>query len=109
MALGSSAPEIMLSCIELIGNNFESGDLGPNTIVGSASFNLMVIIWICVASIPDGEIRYIKEVDWYMVTAFFSVFSYIWLTFTLEVYSPNQVDLIEAIVTFMCFPILVIL
>lgn len=31
MALGSSAPEILLSVIEIFGNNFEAGDLGPST------------------------------------------------------------------------------
>uniref|UniRef100_A0AC34RE45 Sodium/calcium exchanger membrane region domain-containing protein n=1 Tax=Panagrolaimus sp. JU765 TaxID=591449 RepID=A0AC34RE45_9BILA len=34
MALGSSAPEILLSVIEIFGNGFEAGDLGPSTIVG---------------------------------------------------------------------------
>lgn len=29
MALGSSAPEILLSVIEICGNNFIAGDLGP--------------------------------------------------------------------------------
>ncbi|PAV71534.1 hypothetical protein WR25_14746 [Diploscapter pachys] len=48
MALGSSAPEILLSVIEIFGNNFEAGDLGPSTIVGSAAFNLFVIIGICI-------------------------------------------------------------
>ena len=33
MALGSSAPEILLSVIEIVGNNFNAGDLGPGTIV----------------------------------------------------------------------------
>ena len=28
MALGSSAPEILLSIIEICGNKFEAGDLG---------------------------------------------------------------------------------
>merc|ERR1719456_1784406 len=36
MALGSSAPEILLSLIETYMNDFYSGDLGPSTIVGSA-------------------------------------------------------------------------
>merc|ERR1719409_2196705 len=36
MALGSSAPEILLSVIELFGKSFHSGQLGPSTIVGSA-------------------------------------------------------------------------
>lgn len=42
MALGSSAPEIILSLIEVISGKFYSGALGPGTIVGSAAFNLMV-------------------------------------------------------------------
>jgi len=29
MALGSSAPEILLSIIEIIKNGFKAGDLGP--------------------------------------------------------------------------------
>jgi hypothetical protein len=34
MALGSSSPEILLSVIEICGNGFMSGELGPGTIVG---------------------------------------------------------------------------
>merc|ERR1719265_2700153 len=51
MALGSSAPEILLSIIELLGNEFYSGDLGPSTIVGSAAFNLFCISAVCVSAI----------------------------------------------------------
>ncbi len=36
MALGSSSPEIMLSVIEVCGNNFVAGELGPGTIVGES-------------------------------------------------------------------------
>ena len=43
MALGSSAPEILLSVIEISGGSFYSGELGPSTIVGSAAFNMLVI------------------------------------------------------------------
>jgi solute carrier family 8 (sodium/calcium exchanger) len=60
MALGSSAPEILLSCIEVIGNGFEAGDLGPGTIVGSAAFNLLAISAVCIMAIPSGEIRNIR-------------------------------------------------
>lgn len=35
MALGSSAPEILLSIIEIAKNDFKAGDLGPGTIVGT--------------------------------------------------------------------------
>ena len=40
----------------------KSGELGPSTIVGSAAFNLLVIIGICVMAIPAGETRKIKVV-----------------------------------------------
>ncbi len=60
MALGSSAPEILLSCIEIVGKNFNAGDLGPGTIVGSAAFNLLAITGICVIGIPNGETRTIR-------------------------------------------------
>ncbi|VDM28829.1 unnamed protein product [Toxocara canis] len=69
MALGSSAPEILLSIIEVIGKGFEAGDLGPNTIVGSAAFNLFMIIAICVMAVPSTEIRRQKHLDVFCVTA----------------------------------------
>lgn len=44
MALGSSAPEILLAVIETSGNlGACPGELGPSTIVGSAAFNLLII------------------------------------------------------------------
>jgi len=52
MALGSSAPEILLSVIEIYAKDFESGDLGPGTIVGSAAYNLFMIIAVCMIWIP---------------------------------------------------------
>merc|ERR1719326_1713984 len=73
MALGSSAPEILLSLIEITSANFMLGPLGAGTIVGSAAFNLLIISSVCVLAIPDGEVRYIKEVPVYVVTASFSV------------------------------------
>lgn len=62
MALGSSAPEILLSIIEIVGNDFKAGDLGPGTIVGSAAFNLMSITAVCIACIPGTDVRKIKGV-----------------------------------------------
>ena len=106
MALGSSAPEILLSVIEILTNDFFTGDLGPSTIVGSAAFNLFCIIAICVVSLPDGETRKIEEVTVYKVTGFFSVFAYIWLLIILMVSSPDVVEPWEAILTFLFFPIL---
>ena len=56
MALGSSAPEILLSVIEIVGNGFKAGELGPGTIVGSAAFNLLCISAVCVAGVPKVSI-----------------------------------------------------
>ena len=56
MALGSSAPEIMLAVIEAAGTRDDPpGDgLGPFCIVGSAAFNLLAISAVCVMAIPEG-------------------------------------------------------
>ncbi|KAM9385645.1 sodium/calcium exchanger 2-like isoform 2-T2 [Pholidichthys leucotaenia] len=109
MALGSSAPEILLSVIEVCGHNFDAGELGPGTIVGSAAFNMFVIIGLCVWVIPDGESRKIKHLRVYFITAFWSVFAYIWLYLILAVISPGIVEVWEAIVTLLYFPVCVIL
>lgn len=61
MALGSSSPEILLSVIEICGNNFLAGDLGPGTIVGSAAYNLLCITAICVLAIESPGVRRIKN------------------------------------------------
>ncbi|XP_059048153.1 sodium/calcium exchanger 3 isoform X2 [Achroia grisella] len=108
MALGSSAPEILLSVIEIAGKNFEAGELGPGTIVGSAAYNLFVIIAICVSVIPDGEVRKIKHLRVFLVTATWSVFAYVWLYLILAVISPSEVEVWEGAVTFLFFPATVI-
>ena len=109
MALGSSAPEILLSIIEIVGNNFQAGALGPGTIVGSAAFNLFIITAVCIISIPEGQTRRIKLYKVFVITAFCSVFAYIWLYVVLQVTSKNEVQIWEAVLTFLMFPILVII
>ncbi|KAM8905184.1 sodium/calcium exchanger 2b isoform 1-T5 [Spinachia spinachia] len=109
MALGSSAPEILLSVIEVCGHGFEAGQLGPGTIVGSAAFNMFVIIGICVWTIPVGETRKIKHLRVFFITAFWSIFAYIWLFLILSVISPGVVEVWEALVTLLFFPVCVLL
>uniref|UniRef100_A0A8C3CUC5 Sodium/calcium exchanger 1 n=1 Tax=Cairina moschata TaxID=8855 RepID=A0A8C3CUC5_CAIMO len=108
MALGSSAPEILLSVIEVCGHGFTAGDLGPSTIVGSAAFNMFVIIAICVYVVPDGEIRKIKHLRVFFVTAAWSIFAYTWLYIILSVSSPGVVEVWEGLLTFFFFPICVV-
>lgn len=93
MALGTSAPEILLSIIEIVGKNFNAGDLGPSTIVGSAAYNLFTIIALCILVIPKGEVRRIKHLRVFFVTATWSVFAYIWLYLILAVFSPGVVQI----------------
>lgn len=108
MALGSSAPEILLSIIEIVAKNFNAGELGPGTIVGSAAYNLFVIIAICVMVIPKGEVRKIKHLRVFFVTATWSVFAYIWLYLILAQISPGKVEVWEGFLTFLFFPATVI-
>uniref|UniRef100_A0A673HJW9 Sodium/calcium exchanger 1-like n=1 Tax=Sinocyclocheilus rhinocerous TaxID=307959 RepID=A0A673HJW9_9TELE len=108
MALGSSAPEILLSVIEVCGHNFEAGDLGPATIVGSAAFNMFVIIGICVYVVPDGEHRKVKHLRVFFVTATWSIFAYLWLYLILAVISPGIVQVWEGLLTLFFFPICVV-
>uniref|UniRef100_A0AAQ5ZY02 Calx-beta domain-containing protein n=1 Tax=Amphiprion ocellaris TaxID=80972 RepID=A0AAQ5ZY02_AMPOC len=108
MALGSSAPEILLSVIEVCGHGFEAGSLGPSTIVGSAAFNMFVIIALCVYVVPEGETRKIKHLRVFFVTAAWSIFAYIWLYLILSVFSPGEVEVWEAVLTFLCFPLCVV-
>eukprot|EP00930_Biecheleria_cincta_P086996 TRINITY_DN76268_c0_g1_i1.p1 TRINITY_DN76268_c0_g1~~TRINITY_DN76268_c0_g1_i1.p1 ORF type:complete len:820 (-),score=136.76 TRINITY_DN76268_c0_g1_i1:143-2407(-) len=110
MALGSSAPEILLNVIGIFGDNFYSGDLGPSTIVGSASFNLLIISAVCIAAIPAGEPpRKIKEIAVFLVTGSFSIFAYIWLLYILIYQSPDIVESWEAVLTFLFFVVLIII
>jgi len=109
MALGSSAPEILLSVIEILSNDFYAGELGPSTIVGSAAFNLFVILAVCVMAIPEGESRTILDINVFYITAGASVLAYVWLLIILVVISPDVIDIWEGVVTFLMFPVLVVL
>jgi len=107
MALGSSAPEIMLSVIEIWAKDFHAGDLGPGTIVGSAAFNLFMIIGLCQYVIPDDEVRKIKHLRVFFITATWSVFAYVWLYMILGPISYGIVESWEGILTFLFFPMTV--
>ena len=73
MALGSSAPEILLSVVGSVTALDQPADeLGPATIVGSAAFNLLIISAVCVvAPLPEG--RKVQELGVFTLTAICSV------------------------------------
>jgi len=120
MALGSSAPEILLSVIETVKNlGGCPGELGPSTIVGSAAFNLLVISAVSVYAVnetndnsedrdttmPKG-IKKINDMGVFTITAVSSVLSYVWMFYVL---SDQEVTVVEAWVTFLLFFVLIIL
>uniref|UniRef100_A0A158P6I9 Sodium/calcium exchanger 1 n=1 Tax=Angiostrongylus cantonensis TaxID=6313 RepID=A0A158P6I9_ANGCA len=105
MALGSFKA---LHLCSVIAKKFEAGDLGPNTIVGSAAFNLFMIIALCVAVIPPGEVRRQKHLDVFFVTASWSIFAYIWMYVILAVTSPGEIEIWEGLLTFAFFPLTVV-
>lgn len=56
MALGSSAPEIILALYETIMNLDKCpGELGASTIVGSAAFNLLVISGVSIYAVDESN------------------------------------------------------
>jgi solute carrier family 8 (sodium/calcium exchanger) len=109
MALGSSAPEILLNVVEIVGGGFVAGKLGPSTVVGSAAFNLFVISAVCVMSIEGGEVRVINDLQVFTVTAISSVFAYLWLLFIVQgPQSPDGIEVWEGVLTFLWFPVLLV-
>ena len=97
MALGSSAPEILLAVIETATTlGACPGELGASTIVGSAAFNLLVIsaasIWAVNPESDTGEdrdstmepgVKKINDLGVFGVTATFSLFAYVWMWIVL--------------------------
>lgn len=82
MALGSSAPEILLSVIGTV-KDIEAipGELGPSTIVGSAAFNLLVISGVSIIAVggEDNEIKKVDDMMVFFVTSVLSLWAYIWM------------------------------
>jgi len=93
MALGSSAPEILLSVIETVSLLGKCpGELGASTIVGSAAFNLLVICGVSIYAVSEENdtdddrddttplgVKKINDMGVYSITCSFSLFAYIWL------------------------------
>lgn len=116
MALGSSAPEILLSVLETVQTLGEpAGELGPSTIVGSAAFNLLVISGACIIAVNEeivekdkhGKVtkkyflsKKIDDMGVFATTAIFSIFAYVWLYVCLM---DNVITIVEAWLTLFFF------
>jgi len=111
MALGSSAPEIILSILETVMNlGGCPGELGASTIVGSAAFNLLVISGVSLYAVNEDNdndperdntvkkgVKKIYDMGVFSITATFSLWAYIWLFIVLQ---DQMVSPAEAWITF---------
>lgn len=60
-------------------------------------------------AVPTGEQRRIDDMGVFATTAIFSIFAYVWMLIVLVVWSPNEVELVEAILTLVFFVVLILL
>ncbi|XP_076067558.1 sodium/calcium exchanger Calx-like isoform X2 [Oratosquilla oratoria] len=109
VALSCCALEFFVPIIEVLAKNFEAGDLGPFTLIGSAAFKLSFITGICIMSICAGEIRRVKNVKVLFFTGSFLLLAYGWLYLILALISFSVIEIFETIITFLLYPILVIM
>lgn len=109
MALGSSAPEILLSVISTL-KDIEAvpPELGPSTIVGSAAFNLLVISAVSIIAVggEDQEVKQIADLWVFAVTTIFSLWAYIWMWICV---SDAYISVTEGILTCVFFVLLIVI
>lgn len=109
MALGSSAPEILLSVISTL-KDIEAipPELGPSTIVGSAAFNLLVISAVSIIAVggEDQETKEIADLWVFAVTTIFSLWAYIWMWICV---SDSYISISEGIMTCVFFILLIVI
>lgn len=109
MALGSSAPEILLSVIGTLQTLDDTPpELGPSTIVGSAAFNLLMISAFSIVAV-DEEPKKIYDTSVFAVTSIFSLWAYIWLFLCLDIISPGMISIEESILTLVFFVLLIVI
>ena len=109
MALGSSAPEILLSVISSA-KDLEAipPELGPSTIVGSAAFNLLVISGVSIIAVggEDGSTKQIDDLWVFAVTSVFGLWAYIWMWICVD---DNLISVTEGIMTCVFFVLLIVI
>ena len=107
MALGSSAPEILLSVIQTTKDiRAIPPELGASTIVGSAAFNLLIISGVSILAVEDP--KKVKDTGVFAVTSIASLFAYIWMYLCLSSISPGFVTMAEGWLTLVYFFLLII-
>ncbi|EDQ85952.1 uncharacterized protein MONBRDRAFT_38586 [Monosiga brevicollis MX1] len=80
-------------------------ETGPGTIVGSAAFNMLMIIAYCMTSEQPLRVEAITVLHF---TAGASIFAYIWLYIIVSASSPGEIEIWEAALTTIFFPLFVL-
>lgn len=108
LALGSSAPEILLSFTESATRlGQQPGHLGPATIVGTAAYNLLAISAVCTYALPRGAVRAVRNAGVFWLTAVWSILAYVWMFICLRIWTPGVITLTEALLTLAMLPLFV--
>ena len=107
LAFGSAAPEIFLCFFSTLSDiDKPPNSLGPMTLLGSASFNLLIVGGISI--IAANEAKTIFRFNSFLITALFATLAYVWAWIVLCVNSPGNVSLTEAILTLIFYGLLLI-
>lgn len=70
---------------------------------------IKVISGITIVSVPTGSLKRIDDMGVFITTAIFSIFAYVWMFIVLKVWSPDVVEIAEAVLTLVFFILLVVL
>lgn len=81
-------------------------DIGPMVLIGSASFNMLVVTGVSI--LGATAIKPIQKLGVFAVTAFFSMFAYIWFFIVLCVVTPGYIHFWEAVCTLILYFVLVL-
>lgn len=76
-------------------------------IAGSAAYNLLVISAVCIMSVPEGEVKSVTDFGVFVFTAIFSLWAYLWMLIVYVLWTPDQITIVEAVLTLAYLPIMV--
>lgn len=68
-----------------------------------------MISGITIVSVPTGTLKRIDDMGVFITTAIFSIFAYVWMFIVLKLWSPDEVEIAEAVLTLVFFILLVVL
>ena len=96
-----------LSAVQMAIHPIQAHFMRYPTVAGSAAFNLLLISAVCIVAVPEGQTKSISEFSVFLWTAFMSVFAYFWMLVVYKFWTPDEVTIVEAVLTLLFLPLLV--